>query len=123
MRHTQPFGYDSFGVRRIAAPTPMPWELSISEVRLETPTGTSPGFGSFDSWNRRRLVFSVRFSFLLGAVLVVAMLFAFYLWGAWVGAMFVPPLVGSYGLFLSSGNQLNALDHGFYGSITLSATH
>ena len=123
MSHTRPLAYDGSKVPRIAAPTPTSWALPISEVRLEKPTGTSREPGSSESSNRRTLVLSVRLSFFLGAALVVAMLLAFYLWGAWVGAMFIPPLAGTYGLFLSSGKQLNVLDHSSYGSFTLSATH
>ena len=67
---------------------------------------------------------SARFAFFLGVILVVAMPLGFLMGGHLIGWLFLPPLVGAYGLFLSSGAQLYELDENLYGSLNPpSATH
>ena len=60
--------------------------------------------------NRNRIVWSIRISFLVGAALIVAMLISIFLGGVWYGLIFIPPMIGAYGLFVSSGMQLNQID-------------
>src|SRR3972149_10916840 len=51
----------------------------------------------FDSEFRKKLVRSIRFGFFLGLILVLMMPVGFYLGGAWIGVLFVPPIFGAYG--------------------------
>ena len=58
------------------------------------------------SRSRNLVTFSIQISFWLGAILVLGMIGSFVFYDIWVGLMFIPPLLGAYGLFLSSGKQL-----------------
>jgi hypothetical protein len=64
----------------------------------------------FDEQERRKLLLSIRGSFFAGWVLCIGMLSGFVLGGFWLGIMFVPPILGCYGLFLSSGMQLDKMN-------------
>ena len=73
-----------------------------------TPTEHLP---NIDRKPRRNwIMWSIRISFILGCGAVVATIVGFIFGGLWYGLIFVPAFIGAYGLFVSSGIQLNKMD-------------
>lgn len=71
-------------------------------------TAQSPKNG-FKS-KRNLVVWAIRVAFSVGFGSFIAMTISFIVGDIWIGLFFIPAIIGAYGLFVSSGMQLNVID-------------
>lgn len=79
-------------------------------AQLDTPASSSVASEVDLRRLTSRLRKSIRWSFFAGIVLIAAALAGFWFGGVWIGIAFVPGIIAAYGLFLSSGSQLEQLE-------------
>ena len=102
---------------------PFPTGWAPMDHHIERPEPTEPGTSNTNFKKRRRVALSVRASFLVGACFLLALPFGFFFGGPWIGGLLIPPTLGVYGLFLSSGKQLYVIDKGHYDVVEWNASN